>query len=206
MFELDKQEFEVTKEALKNPYLYVVVVAMAVWAFYHFGFGLPFIGAVIFGIFLVLFTFIDLKHFILPDILMIPAFVSGVVGAPLLMVQDWVNMLAGVVVGFGFFFLIAWGFFKIRGYHGLGFGDVKFLGVLGAWTGATSLLPLILMSSFLGVITFILRRIIKGTQTSSPLPYGPFLALSGWLMLLYDEPIWITILQVRQAIIQGILG
>jgi leader peptidase (prepilin peptidase)/N-methyltransferase len=206
VLKIDKFEIKSIQEVLRNAYFYVGLAVVCIWSLLHFGCGEPFIGAIIFGTFLLLFSFVDLKHFILPDALMLPSFLLGLIVPPLLMGQSWVNTFAGAFLGFGLFFLIAWGFFKIRGYHGLGFGDVKFLGMLGAWVGATSLPPLILISSFVAMPVFILRKLIKGTSTASPLPFGPFLAAGGWLMFLYDIPIWRTILQVRASIIQTILG
>lgn len=206
MFEIDKSEVTYIKEALKNTWFYVGLAVICIWGLIHFGCGAPFVGVILFGTFLLLFSLVDLKHFILPDILMLPSFLLGLILPPLLMGQGWINTFAGAFLGFGLFFLIAWGFFKIRGYNGLGFGDVKFLGMLGAWVGASSLPPLILISSFVAIPIFILRRLIKGTATSKPLPYGPFLAIGGWLMFLYDVPIWLTILKIRESIIQGVIG
>lgn len=206
MFEIDKFEISAIKEVFVKLTFYIGVVVVCMWGFAHFGMGIPFIGAMIFGIILLIFTLVDLKHFILPDILMLPAILIGLIAAPMLMGQSWVNTFIGAFLGFGLFFMISFLFFKIRGYHGLGFGDVKFLGMLGAWVGASGLPPLLLISCFIAIPVFILRKMIKGTATSQPLPYGPFLAVGGWVMFLYDIPVWQGIMKVRETIIQGVIG
>ncbi len=206
MFEIDKSEILAIREVIKKPLFYVAILLVCTWSYLHFAYSLPFVGSVIFGAFLVVFTFVDLKHYILPDILMFPAILIGLIAAPTVMGQGWLNTFLGAGLGFGLFFMISFIFFKIRGYHGLGFGDVKFLAMLGAWVGASSLPPLLLISSFVAIPVFILRMIFTGTKTSSPLPFGPFLAVGGWFMLLYDMQIWALILQARKALIQGIIG
>jgi leader peptidase (prepilin peptidase)/N-methyltransferase len=206
MFEIDKEEKTLLREARNSVWFYIGLAVVVTWSYLHFGCGWPFVAAIIFGTCLLILSLVDLKHFILPDTVMIPTMALGLILPPLIMEQHWANTFLGGFLGFGLLFAVSWGFFKIRGYHGMGFGDVKLLGALGAWTGASSLPPLILISSVLAMPVFILRCIIKGTKTSQPLPFGPFLAVGGWLMFLYDIPIWAALLQARKSIIMAIGG
>jgi type 4 prepilin peptidase 1 (EC:3.4.23.43). Aspartic peptidase. MEROPS family A24A len=72
----------------------------------------------------------------------------------------------------------------LTGKEGMGFGDFKLLAALGAWFGVAALLPIILLSSICGAVIGIALQLLKLTERGRPIPFGPFLAAAGILLLL----------------------
>ena len=198
----DTFERTVMAEQLRQWPLYVFCLLFTVWGWW----ALPVWPVLLLVPLLVWMTLIDMKHMVLPDGLVLPGIVLGVLCAPLLPGHGWMLGLLGAAVGFGVFATVYWGFYYVRGYYGMGFGDVKLLAMLGAWVGAQHVLLIILLSSLSALCFFALRRVVAGTATSQPMPYGPFLAFGGWLALLYGAHLWQGIFAAREHLIQFLLG
>lgn len=128
---------------------------------------------------LVALIFIDIDFRIIPDRFSLGNWVIALVAAFAWSSPYWLDSLIGGFMGFGMFYLLAWSYEKIRKIEGLGMGDVKMMGWLGAWLGFESVPIVVLGASLAGVIVGILamRKSKDGWQTS--LPFGPFLALSA---------------------------
>jgi leader peptidase (prepilin peptidase)/N-methyltransferase len=143
---------------------------------------LPFVLA------LVVVTGIDLWHRIIPDRITIGGAAVGFVATTLTGFLTWKESLLGAAIGFSLFYALAWGYRRWKGVDGLGFGDVKFLAMLGAWLGPKSLLPIVVVASITGsVVGLALMRRGRGMQT--PIPFGPFLVL-GALAYLFATGVW----------------
>ena len=69
----------------------------------------------------------------------------------------------------------------------MGYGDFKLLAALGAWLGWQSLPLIILLSSLVGAIIGITMIVSKLIERSNPIPFGPYLAIAGWIALLYGN-------------------
>ena len=69
----------------------------------------------------------------------------------------------------------------------MGYGDFKLLGALGAWMGAMSLLPIVLLSSLIGAIAGGTMLALRGQDRSTPIPFGPFIAAAGWVWFVQGE-------------------
>jgi len=203
---LDSFEMQTLKEVTHSPWLYILTFIAAVWAFILFGAVSSIIAATFFALLLSALTLIDFRHMILPDIITIPAILLGLIIAPLFLNIHWVDSLLGAVLGYGFFYIVSAMFRSVKGYDGMGIGDIKLLSMLGAWCGAFALPLIVLGSSLFGVIFFMLRKGCEGTSTSTPMPYGPFLALSAWVVLLYGHSFWLKIFQWRESFTTLVLG
>jgi leader peptidase (prepilin peptidase)/N-methyltransferase len=130
---------------------------------------------------LVVITFIDIEFRIIPD-----RFSLGSWGIALLLLglrssSPWEGVLGGIV-GFGFFFLLAWGYEKYKGIEGLGFGDVKMMGWLGTWLGLSSIPAVILIGSLSGLLWGLVAMIKSKEGMMTAIPFGPFLAFAGALV------------------------
>ena len=130
---------------------------------------------------LVATVFIDLEFRIIPDRFSlgncsIALAASALWGAPQFMLA-----LLGGLVGSGMFFLMAYGYEKLKGVEGLGFGDVKMMGWLGTWLGLAGVPLTILIASVSGLAVGLIamRKSRDGFQTA--IPFGPFLALGAYL-------------------------
>lgn len=129
---------------------------------------------------LVAIIFIDLEFRIIPDRFSIGNAVVAIAASLLWRVPEPLDAIAGAALGFGIFFLLSWGYEKLKGEEGLGFGDVKMMAWLGAWTGFVSVPFIILVASLtgLGAGLMAMRRSKEGLKTA--IPFGPFLAAAGY--------------------------
>lgn len=130
---------------------------------------------------LVMVTFIDLDHRIIPDPLSIGGAVFALLTAGATPWVGWTAALLGAGIGFGLFYGLAWTYYALSGRAGLGGGDIKLLALLGAWLGWESLPAILLVSSVTGSlvgITWALASRKRGLMKFA-IPYGPFLVLGG---------------------------
>lgn len=200
MFYLDSDEPALIKDALKSPFFYGISLFLCVWLFSITGISPQFFTLCVFSVILVLLSIVDAKTFILPDRLMYPLWISGFVFPVLFLEHPFLVTFLGAVLGFLFFFLISYGYEKIKGYPGMGFGDVKLLSVLGAWCGLTSLPLILLISSLLSIFCLLFRQLILKVGLENPIPFGPSLCAAGWVSLLYQDAIWNAIFNAREQL------
>lgn len=161
-----------------------LLTALAAW---HFGFGLPALGAAAFIWAMVALTFIDFDTQLLPDSITLPLLWLGL----LLNLDGTFTSLSSAVVGAAAGYLtlwtVFWGFKLATGKEGMGFGDFKLLAAIGAWLG-WSMLPLtILLSSLVGAIVGISLIVFARQGRSVPIPFGPYLAAAGIIALFYGH-------------------
>jgi leader peptidase (prepilin peptidase)/N-methyltransferase len=121
---------------------------------------------------------IDLQHKILPNVITIPGIVVGVL-ANLVAGPGWVASLIGAAVGAGSLFAIAEIYYRVRHEEGLGMGDVKMLGMIGAFLGWKLVLLTLVLSSFLGSIVGVGVLIARKESLKYALPFGTFLAVGA---------------------------
>ena len=78
--------------------------------------------------------------------------------------------------------------FKLAtGKDGMGHGDFKLLAALGAWTGLAGVLPTILISSLVGAVIGSIWLAMKGKDNATPIPFGPYLAIAGWISFFWGK-------------------
>ncbi len=136
---------------------------------------------------LVVCSFIDLDHMILPDVFTLSGIVLGLVGAALNPERDFLGAFAGVIMGGGFLWAIAYLYYVLRKEEGMGGGDIKLLGWIGAVLGWTSIPFVIMVSSIIGSIVGLIYAYRSKTGLKSVIPFGPYLALAAILYLLGGE-------------------
>ncbi|MEM5545677.1 A24 family peptidase [Pseudoalteromonas fuliginea] len=134
---------------------------------------------------LVALTFIDIDHMLLPDQLTLPlvwlALIASIMGytvAPS-------DAIMGAVFGYLSLWSVFWLFKLLTGKKGMGYGDFKLLAVFGALLGWQSLLSIILLSSVVGAVIGIVLLSIQGKDKATPIPFGPYLAIAGWITMLW---------------------
>jgi leader peptidase (prepilin peptidase) / N-methyltransferase len=168
-----------------------VLSALIAW---KFGFGWPALAAMVLTWFLIALTFIDIDHQLLPDSLTLPLLWVGLFlslwaaqagGAPVPVAPR--SSLIGAMAGYVSLWSVYHLFRLITGKEGMGYGDFKLFAALGAWLGWQTLLPIILIAAAAGAIIGIVMITIRGQNRSTPIPFGPFLAAAGWLMLMYGD-------------------
>jgi len=161
----------------------------------RFGFGFATLAALVLTWFLIALTFIDLDHQLLPDSLTLPLLWLGLTlslwgpqaSAPLPV--DVRSSLIGAVAGYLSLWSVYHLFRLLTGKEGMGYGDFKLFAALGAWLGWQMLLPIILIAAAVGAVVGIVMITIRRQSRSTPIPFGPFLAAAGWLMLVFGPRI-----------------
>jgi leader peptidase (prepilin peptidase)/N-methyltransferase len=100
------------------------------------------------------------------------------------------------VIGYLALWSIYWLFKLITGKEGMGYGDFKLLAALGAWCGVEQLPLIILMSSVVGILLAMVLLLLRKHQMANPLPFGPYLAIAGWVAIIWGRPITEAYLQL----------
>ena len=99
---------------------------------------------------------------------------------------DLTSAVIGAIAGYLSLWSVYWGFKLLTGKDGMGFGDFKLLALLGAWLGWQMLPVIILLSSLAGAVIG-LSLIALGRDKDHPIPFGPYLAIAGWMALIWGE-------------------
>lgn len=165
--------------------LFTAVISAAVaW---HFGFGLQTTFALLLSWALISASLIDFDHQLLPDTIVIPMLWLGLLLSLINVFVDSQSSIIGAATGWLCLWLVYHAFRLATGKEGMGYGDFKLLAVLGAWLGWQALPIIILLSSLVGAIVGIVLVLFFQHQRSKPIPFGPFLAASGWITLLWGN-------------------
>ncbi len=139
---------------------------------------------------LICLTLIDFDHMLLPDQIVMPLLWLGLlvnVNSTFVPLSDAV---IGAAVGYMSLFSVFWLFKLLTGKEGMGHGDFKLFALFGAWIGWQLLPILILMASVVGAVVGISLVLFKNHQREQAIPFGPYLAVAGWVTLLWGEGIW----------------
>ncbi len=164
--------------------LTMLLVLACVW---RFGFGWQGFGAIVFTCFLVAASGIDLRTQLLPDSLTLPLMWLGLIAASDNLYMPVKPALLGAMVGYASLWSVWWVFKQLTGKEGMGHGDFKLLAALGAWVGLKGVLPIILLSSVVGAVVGSVWLAMKGRDRATPIPFGPYLAVAGWIVFMWGE-------------------
>jgi leader peptidase (prepilin peptidase)/N-methyltransferase len=163
-----------------------LLTALMVWTF---GSGYLGMGAMLFGFLVIAMTFIDIDTQFLPDDLTYPLLWLGL----LVNINGAIVPLKDAVLGAVAGYMVLWtvnALYKLlRKHDGMGGGDFKLLGALGAWMGWSMLPAIILLSSVVGAVIGIAMIVFAGQGRGTKIPFGPYLAGAGLLALLYRPQI-----------------
>ena len=167
--------------------------AYVVW---HFGFTEQAGAMLLLTWGLLAMSLIDADHQLLPDALVLPLLWLGLIFNTFGLFTSLEDAVWGAVAGYLSLWSVCWLFKLITGKDGMGHGDFKLLAMLGAW-GGWQILPLtILLSSLVGAVLGLLLMRLRNADRSTPMPFGPYLALAGWIALLWGDEITGTYLQI----------
>ncbi len=135
-------------------------------------------------------SLIDWDTTVLPDALTLPLLWAGIVAAALgwLPALTLMQSVAGAAVGYLSLWAVYWLFKLTTGKEGMGYGDFKLLAALGAWLGATAILPIVLMASVLGAVIGLVMKATGSLRQGRFVPFGPFLAGGGVVVILVGLP------------------
>jgi len=168
----------------------VEIVTALVFAVTYLTYGLTLLSLVrvIFGCALIVLFVTDLQHKILPNVITLPGIVIGFV-CSIFLPPGWVSSLIGILVGGGVLFAIAEVYYRVRGQEGLGMGDVKLLGMIGAFLGWKLVLLTLVFASFTGSLAGGMLIASGRGGMKYALPFGTFLAVGALFAATWGDPI-----------------
>lgn len=163
-----------------------IASAIVAW---HFGYTVEMLFALLLTWCLISLSFIDIDHQLLPDSITLPMLWLGLFLSLFSVYSDSHSSIIGAIAGY----LSLWSVYQLfrlaTGKEGMGYGDFKLLSLFGAWLGWQYLPLIILLSSLVGAIIGISMILITKKDHRIPIPFGPYLAMAGWLALLWGDQI-----------------
>jgi leader peptidase (prepilin peptidase)/N-methyltransferase len=163
-----------------------VCSALIAW---RFGFGWQTAAGLLLTWSLVALAGIDVRTQLLPDQITLPLLWLGLLAALIPLFVATQASILGAAIGYLSLWSVYWLFKLTTGKEGMGYGDFKLLGALGAWMGPWALLPIVLLSSLIGAIVGGAALAFQGRDRATPIPFGPFLAAAGWVQFVFGAEI-----------------
>jgi leader peptidase (prepilin peptidase)/N-methyltransferase len=175
--------------SIRYPVIESLTAALSIAVAMKYGVSLETLAALIFTWTLIALALIDLDKQLLPDNLTLPLLWFGLFISLFDLFTDTTSSIIGSISGYMILWTVFYIFKTITGKEGMGFGDFKLLGAIGAWVGWSLLPPVILISSVVGSIIGISMLVMGLTKRQQPIPFGPYLAIAGWIVLLWGNEI-----------------
>lgn len=179
-----------TKISWQYPLVEAISALACMAIAWKFGFGWQLLSGLVFSWILIAASGIDARTQLLPDQLTLPLLWLGLLISlvPLFVTEP--DAILGAAIGWASLWSVFWLFKWATGKEGMGYGDFKLLGALGAWMGPMALLPIILMSSLIGAIIGGIALLASGKDRSTPIPFGPFIAAAGWVWFVFGRDLY----------------
>jgi leader peptidase (prepilin peptidase)/N-methyltransferase len=157
----------------------VLTAAAALLLFRLYDLSLPFLATFVFTAVLIVITFIDLEHGIIPDVITLPGIPLFLLLAVFIMGVPFVDALLGMASGAGILYLVAVGYEFITKREGMGGGDINLFAMLGAFFGWQSLIFILFASSLIGSMVGLWVIVAKKGDMKYAVPFGPFLSAAA---------------------------
>ena len=174
---------------------YVVVELLSIVSFVTiyliYGFSFTTLLLIILSLGFIIIFFIDLKHFIIPDIITFPLMALGFIKSfipnldPLF--PYYVLSLIGGIFGYGIIWGIIFFYKQVKKKEGMGLGDAKLLAVIGFWFGLDAVPFVIFLSSTIALISVAPDLIKKSKKMSTQIPFGPYIIAANLIFLLLED-------------------
>ena len=185
-----------TKISSRYPAVEFATALMTAVVAWRFGFGYEALAAAYFTWVLIAVSMIDVDHQLIPDSMSLPLIWVGLAlslffpmeGSEVLFIAPK-DAIVGALIGYLSLWSIYWLFKLVTGKEGMGYGDFKLLAAIGAWLGWQSLGLVILLSAVVGAVVGILLIVTRKQDRSVPIPFGPYLAMAGWIAMIWGTEI-----------------
>lgn len=173
----------------RYPVIESITGLLSVAVIFYVGVNWSGLAALVFTWSLIALTMIDFDTYLLPDDITLPLLWLGLIANSFNTFTDLPSALWGAIAGY----LALWSVYKlfklVTGKEGMGYGDFKLLAALGAWMGWQMLPQIILLSSLVGAVIGISMIVIRGRDKNIPIPFGPYLAIAGWIAFIWGDTI-----------------
>jgi leader peptidase (prepilin peptidase) / N-methyltransferase len=178
----------------RYPLVELVTALLSGWVAWHFGFGINAGCAILVTWALIALTGIDIDHQLLPDNITLPLMWAGLASAVVIgpmsgeaLPVSARDAIIGAMAGYLSLWLVFHAFRLATGKEGMGYGDFKLFAALGAWLGWKMLPLVILLAAGTGAVLGISMILLRGRDRAAPMPFGPYLAMAGWLAMMYGD-------------------
>lgn len=178
-----------TNISLRYPTIELLTGIFSAAVMWHFGWSIQCAMALTLTWALIALTFIDFDHQLLPDEIVLPILWLGLLLNTFELFTTLHSAVIGAIAGYLSLWLVYHLFKLLTGKEGMGYGDFKLLGLFGAWLGWQYLPQIILISTVIGSIIGISLMAINKASRDKAIPFGPYLALAGWVALIWGEQI-----------------
>lgn len=176
-----------TRISPQYPLVEMITALLTLLLFVRFGPTFYFLVLFFFCCAMVVVTFIDLEHQIIPDVISLSGIVAGFALSFFIPQLGWRASLAGILVGGGSLLLVAWGYHLITKKEGMGGGDIKLLAMMGAFFGWKAIPFIIFVSSLVGSVIGISLMLVQKKDSKLAIPFGPFLAFGAILYIFFGR-------------------
>ncbi len=174
---------------LRYPLVELLTAVLSAVVAWHFGFGWQAGAALLLTWALIALSVIDVDHQLLPDGITLPFLWLGLLLSLFPLFADTRDSLIGAIAGYLSLWTVYQLFRLLTGKEGMGFGDFKLLALLGAWLGWQALPMIVLLSSAVGAVLGGTLLLVQGRDRNTTIPFGPYLAIAGWIALLWGDPL-----------------
>ncbi len=177
------------KIAIRYPITEAVTAICSLIVGCKFGIKLETMFALLVTWTLILQAGIDFQEYLIPDEITLPMLWLGLIVNKFNFFVSLPDAVIGAIVGYLAFWVVYWIFKIITGKDGIGQGDFKLLAMLGAWFGYQSLPIIIFISTAIGSLVGGTCILLKKLNKDSPIPFSPYLAIAGWIAMLWGTAI-----------------
>lgn len=173
--------------SIRYPLIELATGILSVLVLLHFGWTAQGMLGLVLVWALIALTGIDIDTQLLPDKITLPLLWLGLLANSAGAFVSLEDAVYGAAAGYLLLWSVFWGFKLLTGKEGMGYGDFKLLAALGAWMGWQALPTIVLLSSFVGAVIGIAGILIQGRDRNIPIPFGPYLAIAGFITLLWGD-------------------
>ncbi|CAH2030695.1 prepilin peptidase [Trichlorobacter ammonificans] len=173
--------------SIRYPLVELLTGLLCLLLFRKFGLTLSFAVLFLLCASLLVVTFIDFDHQIIPDEITLPGIAIGLLCSFILPEPSWRSSLLGILVGWGSLALVFYGYLWLTGREGMGGGDAKLLAMIGAFLGLKAIPFVIFVSSLVGSLVGLSLMALQGRDRHLAIPFGPYL-VAGAILYLFFGP------------------
>ncbi len=182
--------------SIRYPLVELATALLSLFLFLRFGPSPSYLIYFVLAAALVVITFIDLDHQIIPDEISLPGIGIGFLASFFLPEPGWISSLLGAVIGWGSLALVFYGYLWLTGREGMGGGDAKLLAMLGAFLGLKAVPFIIFSSSLVGTVAGLSIMALQRKGRHLAIPFGPYLAFGALLYIFYGPQLITWYLQL----------
>ena len=179
-----------TKISLRYPMIELLTALASTLVAAQFGYSMQAVILVVLTWCFICLVFIDIDHMLLPDQITLPLLWLVLIAST----QNWfltpIQTIYGAAAGYLSLWSVYWLFKLVTGKEGMGHGDFKLMAIVGAMVGVIKLPMVILMSSLVGAVIGIAGIVFAKKDGNNPIPFGPYIAIAGWIVILWGEPMF----------------